>query len=121
MIELKCDRKTSLIALGGGVVGDVSGFVAASFLRGIDYYQIPTTLLAMVDSAIGGKTGINTPSGKNLIGSVYQPKAVFIDSDLLKSLPKEEVNSGLAEVIKYGAIQNIDFFNKFTICLLFER
>ena len=117
MIELKCDRKTSLIALGGGVVGDVSGFVAASFLRGIDYYQIPTTLLAMVDSAIGGKTGINTPSGKNLVGSVYQPKAVFIDSDLLKSLPKEEVNSGLAEVIKYGAIQNIDFFNKVSVWL----
>ena len=117
MIEFKCDRKTSLIALGGGVVGDVSGFVAASFLRGINYYQIPTTLLAMVDSAIGGKTGINTPAGKNLVGSVYQPKAVLIDSNFLKSLPKKEVRSGLAEVIKYGAIRDIDFFNKVSLWL----
>lgn len=112
MIELNCDRTTSLLALGGGVVGDVAGFVAASFLRGIEYYQIPTTLLAMVDSAIGGKTGINTPAGKNLVGAVYQPKAVLVDTDLLQSLPNEEVYSGIGEVVKYGAIRNIDFFNK---------
>ena len=109
MIEFSCDRKTSIICLGGGVVGDVGGFVASSFMRGINYFQIPTTLLAMVDSSIGGKTGINLSEGKNLIGSIYQPKGVIIDPNLLKSLPKEEVNSGISEIIKYGAIWNKEF------------
>ena len=104
MVEFGCDRKTTIIALGGGVVGDVSGFVASSFMRGIDYYQIPTTLLAMVDSAIGGKTGINIAEGKNLVGAIYQPKGVLIDPVILESLSKEEVMAGLGEIIKYGAI-----------------
>ena len=104
MVEFGCDRKTTILALGGGVVGDVSGFVASSFMRGIDYYQIPTTLLAMVDSAIGGKTGINIAEGKNLVGAIYQPKGVLIDPVILESLSKEEVMAGLGEVIKYGAI-----------------
>ena len=104
MIEFGCDRKTTILALGGGVVGDVSGFVASSFMRGIDYYQIPTTLLAMVDSSIGGKTGINITEGKNLVGAIYQPKGVLIDPVILESLSKEEVMAGLGEVIKYGAI-----------------
>ncbi len=112
LIELQCDRTSAILALGGGVVGDVAGFVAGTFLRGIDYYQIPTTCLAMVDSAIGGKTGINASAGKNLIGVVYQPKGVLIDPDLLHSLPREEVQSGLGEVIKYGAIRNKEFFHK---------
>ena len=104
MVEFGCDRKTTILALGGGVVGDVSGFVASSFMRGIDYYQIPTTLLAMVDSAIGGKTGINIAEGKNLVGAIYQPKGVLIDPVILESLSKKEVMAGLGEVIKYGAI-----------------
>ena len=104
MVEFGCDRKTTIIALGGGVVGDVSGFVASSFMRGIDYYQIPTTLLAMVDSSIGGKTGINIAEGKNLVGAIYQPKGVLIDPVILESLPQEEVFAGLGEIIKYGAI-----------------
>jgi len=104
MVEFGCDRKTAIIALGGGVVGDVSGFVASSFMRGIDYYQIPTTLLAMVDSSIGGKTGINIAEGKNLVGAIYQPKGVLIDPVILESLSKEEVMAGLGEIIKYGAI-----------------
>tara|TARA_Y100000590_G_scaffold460451_2_gene619773 strand:+ start:4413 stop:5483 length:1071 start_codon:yes stop_codon:yes gene_type:complete len=112
LIELQCDRTSAILALGGGVVGDVSGFVAATFLRGIDYYQIPTTCLGMVDSAIGGKTGVNSPSGKNLVGAVYQPKGVLIDPELLHSLPRGEVQSGLGEVIKYGAIRDKDFFHK---------
>ena len=101
MVEFGCDRKTTIIALGGGVVGDVSGFVASSFMRGIDYYQIPTTLLAMVDSSIGGKTGINIAEGKNLVGAIYQPKGVLIDPVILESLSKKEVMAGLGEVIKY--------------------
>jgi len=112
MIEMNCDRSTSVLALGGGVVGDVAGFAASTFMRGIDYYQIPTTLLAMVDSAIGGKTGINIAEGKNLVGAIYQPKAVFIDPIFLKSLPKKEVISGLGEIIKYGAIMDKEFFNE---------
>ena len=104
MVEFGCDRKTTIIALGGGVVGDVSGFVASSFMRGIDYYQIPTTLLSMVDSSIGGKTGINIAEGKNLVGAIYQPKGVLIDPVILESLSKKEVMAGLGEIIKYGAI-----------------
>ena len=112
MIDFGCDRETTIIALGGGVVGDVSGFIASTFMRGIDYFQVPTTLLSMVDSSIGGKTGINIPQGKNLVGTIYQPKGVFIDQNLLKTLPAEEVISGLGEIIKYGAILDSEFFNK---------
>ena len=112
MIELNCDRSTTILALGGGTVGDVAGFVASSFMRGIKYYQIPTTLLAMVDSSIGGKTGINIAEGKNLIGSIYQPQGVLVDSTLLDSLPREEVISGLGEVIKYGAIRDTNFLKQ---------
>ena len=111
MIEMKCDRSTTILALGGGVVGDVAGFVASSFMRGIDYYQIPTTLLAMVDSSIGGKTGINIAEGKNLVGAIYQPKGVLIDPTILGSLPREEVVSGLGEILKYGAIKDTTFFS----------
>ena len=111
MVELNCDRSSTILALGGGAVGDVAGFVASSFMRGIEYFQIPTTLLAMVDSAIGGKTGINIAEGKNLVGSIYQPKGVFVDPNILDSLPKEEVIAGLGEVIKYGAIWDQDFLN----------
>lgn len=111
MIKRGCDRSSMILALGGGVVGDVAGYIASSYMRGIRYYQIPTTLLSMVDSAIGGKTGINTTQGKNLIGSIYQPQAVFVDTDLLQTLPKEEIVSGLGEVIKYGAIHDPVFLN----------
>jgi len=112
MIDFGCDRKSIVIALGGGVVGDVSGFIASTFMRGIKYFQVPTTLLSMVDSSIGGKTGINTSKGKNLIGTIYQPKAVFIDQNFLKTLPKDEVVSGLGEIIKYGIVLDFKFFNK---------
>ena len=112
LFDFKCDRSSVVLALGGGVVGDLAGFVASTFMRGIKYYQIPTTLLSMVDSSIGGKTGINTKQGKNLIGSYHQPRAVFIDPCLLKSLPIEEVYSGLGEIVKYGCINNIEFFEK---------
>ena len=111
LIEMECDRSTTILSLGGGVVGDVSGFVASSFMRGIQYYQIPTTLLAMVDSSIGGKTGINIAEGKNLVGSIYQPQGVLIDPDILESLPRKEVIAGLGEVIKYGAIRDEKFLN----------
>ena len=109
MIEIGCDRSSTILALGGGVVGDLAGFVAATYMRGIDFIQIPTTLLGMVDSAIGGKTGINLPEGKNMVGAFHQPKAVLIDPTILESLPQKEILSGLAEVIKYGAIQDRDF------------
>jgi 3-dehydroquinate synthase len=104
------DRKTLLIALGGGVVGDVAGFVAGIYLRGLDYIQIPTTLLAMVDSSVGGKTGVDLKSGKNLVGVFHQPKAVLIDPDVLQTLPQAETNAGLAEVIKYGVIADPPLF-----------
>ncbi|OYV46768.1 MAG: 3-dehydroquinate synthase, partial [Verrucomicrobia bacterium 21-51-4] len=94
------DRSSALIAWGGGVVGDIGGFAAASFLRGISYYQIPTTLLGMVDSAIGGKTGINLPQGKNLVGAVHLPQSVWVDPRFLKTLPAREFASGMAEVLK---------------------
>ena len=106
----QCDRKTTLIALGGGVIGDLTGFAASSYMRGIPFVQIPTTLLAQVDSSVGGKTGINHPLGKNMIGSFYQPKAVIIDTMVLKSLPRRELHAGLAEIIKYGAAVDISFF-----------
>ena len=111
LIEMGCDRSSTLLALGGGVVGDVTGYIAATFMRGVDYIQIPTTLLAMVDSSIGGKTGVNLPYGKNLVGAIWQPKAVVIDPELLNSLPKREVTSAMGEVIKYGAILDKELFD----------
>lgn len=105
------DRKTLIIAFGGGVIGDLAGFAASIILRGIDFIQIPTTLLSQVDSSVGGKTGINSTNGKNMIGSFYQPKQVIIDLDLLKTLPDREFLCGYAEVVKYGFINNLDFFN----------
>ncbi|MGV7220444.1 MAG: 3-dehydroquinate synthase [Nitrospinales bacterium] len=110
LIENHCGRETPLIALGGGVIGDLTGFVAATFLRGVPYIQIPTTLLSQVDSSVGGKTAVNHRLGKNLIGAFYQPKMVMIDLDTLKSLPKDEFRAGLAEIIKYGIIEDADLF-----------
>ncbi len=104
------DRQTLVIALGGGVVGDLAGFAASIALRGIPFVQIPTTLLAQVDSSVGGKTGINMPHGKNLVGSFYQPATVIIDPDLLQTLSHREMQAGYAEVIKYGLINDADFF-----------
>ncbi len=108
--EIGLDRNSLMIALGGGIVGDVTGFAAATWLRGIEYIQIPTTLLSMVDSSVGGKTAVNHPKGKNLIGAFYQPKAVFIDPETLVTLPKREFNAGMAEVIKYGIIKDKTLF-----------
>lgn len=105
------NRSTTVIALGGGVVGDMAGFAAASYQRGVDYIQIPTTLLAQVDSSVGGKTAVNHPLGKNMIGAFYQPRAVLIDTDVLRSLPDREFAAGLAEVIKYGLIGDAEFFH----------
>jgi 3-dehydroquinate synthase len=105
-------RDSILLAAGGGVCGDLAGYVAASYLRGIDFYQIPTTLLAMVDSSVGGKTGINLPEGKNLVGAFWQPKGVFILPALLKTLPAREFSAGVAEVIKYGMLCDLGLFEK---------
>jgi 3-dehydroquinate synthase len=110
LIEKRCERKTTLIALGGGVVGDMTGFAAATYQRGTPYIQIPTTLLAQVDSAVGGKTAINHPKGKNMVGAFYQPKLVLADTDLLNTLPNREFSAGMAEVIKYGLIRDVPFF-----------
>ncbi len=110
LIESRMERGFPLLALGGGVIGDITGFVAATYLRGVPYIQIPTTLLSQVDSSVGGKTGVNHPEGKNLIGAFYQPSAVFIDPDVLKSLDPREVKAGLAEVVKYGVIRDEAFF-----------
>lgn len=104
-----CDRKTILFALGGGVVGDMAGFAAASYMRGVPFVQVPTTLLAQVDSSVGGKTAINHPLGKNMIGAFYQPLKVVCDLDTLKTLQQRELSAGLAEVIKYGPIADMDF------------
>ena len=108
--EFGLDRNSLIIALGGGIVGDITGLAAATWLRGIDYIQIPTTLLSMVDSSVGGKTAVNHPKGKNLIGAFHQPKAVFIDPETLNTLPKREFNAGMAEVIKYGVIKDKELF-----------
>lgn len=106
------DRAGALWAVGGGVIGDLGGFAAASFLRGIDYYQVPTTLLAMVDSAVGGKTGVNLSAGKNLVGAFHQPRGVFIATELLATLPPREFAAGMAEVIKYGLLGDAELFSR---------
>lgn len=110
MIKNGFDKKDAIIALGGGVVGDIAGFLASIYMRGIPYVHIPTTLLAMVDSSIGGKTGVDIPSGKNLIGTTLQPSAIFMDIDFLKNLPEKQIKNGLAEVIKYGVIKDKRLF-----------
>jgi 3-dehydroquinate synthase len=104
LLTARHDRRTTIIALGGGVVGDMAGFAAACYQRGVDFIQVPTTLLSQVDSSVGGKTGINHPLGKNMVGAFYQPQAVLIDTGTLRSLPPRELSAGLAEVIKYGLI-----------------
>ena len=110
LLTHRCERKTTLIALGGGVIGDLTGFAAATFLRGVPFIQVPTTLLSQVDSSVGGKTGINHPLGKNMVGAFYQPQLVLADISTLNTLPDRELSSGLAEVIKYGLIRDFPFF-----------
>ena len=111
LLDRRPDRKTTLVALGGGVVGDLTGFAASVLLRGVDFIQVPTTLLAQVDSSVGGKTGINTRHGKNLVGAFYQPRLVVADTDVLDSLPRRELLAGYAEVAKYGLIDDPKFFD----------
>lgn len=111
LLQNRCERSTTLIALGGGVIGDLTGYAAATYLRGVPFIQIPTTLLSQVDSSVGGKTGINHPLGKNMIGAFYQPQVVLADIDTLKTLPAREFSAGMAEVIKYGLIRDADFFD----------
>ena len=110
LINARCERNTTLIALGGGVIGDLTGYAAATYLRGVPFIQMPTTLLSQVDSSVGGKTGINHPQGKNMIGAFYQPQLVLIDIDTLHTLPQRELSAGIAEVIKYGLIRDVKFF-----------
>ncbi|MEO8674766.1 MAG: 3-dehydroquinate synthase [Casimicrobiaceae bacterium] len=110
LLEQKAERSTTIVALGGGVVGDIAGFAASIYQRGMPFVQIPTTLLAQVDSSVGGKTGVNHALGKNMIGAFYQPRAVLIDTDCLVTLPDRELAAGLAEVVKYGAIRTLEFF-----------
>jgi len=109
MLAARCDRKSTLLALGGGVVGDMTGFAAACYQRGVNFIQVPTTLLAMVDSSVGGKTGVNHPLGKNMIGAFYQPQCVVVDLDTLDTLEDNQLSAGLAEVIKYGLIRDPEF------------
>jgi len=104
------DRQSVVVAIGGGVVGDLAGFVAATFARGLDFFQVPTTLLAQVDSSVGGKVGVNLPGAKNMVGAFWQPRGVLIDVDVLQSLPSREYLAGLAEVVKYGVILDAEFF-----------
>ncbi|MBY0430415.1 MAG: 3-dehydroquinate synthase, partial [Rhodospirillales bacterium] len=111
MLEARCERSTTIVALGGGVIGDLTGFAASILLRGVDFVQIPTTLLSQVDSSVGGKTGINMPQGKNLVGSFHQPRLVLADTDVLDTLPRRELLAGYAEVAKYGIIDDPDFFS----------
>jgi len=115
MIELGADRTSALIALGGGVVGDIAGFIASIYMRGIPYIQVPTTLLAQVDSSIGGKTGIDLPHGKNILGTFFQPKGVFIDLAFLDTLTPREFGSGLAEIVKYGIIDDPELFSSLEV------
>ena len=110
MVEMKADRRTAVLAVGGGVIGDAAGFLASTYGRGVPFIQVPTTLLADVDSSVGGKVGINHPSAKNLIGSFYQPLGVFIDTAVLDTLPDRDYRAGLAEVVKYGVILDAEFF-----------
>ena len=110
LVRMRAGRDVTVVALGGGVVGDIAGFAAACYMRGVDFIQVPTTLLSQVDSSVGGKTGVNHPGGKNLIGAFHQPRAVLIDTDTLSTLPDRELRAGLAEVIKYGAIIDKGFF-----------
>lgn len=110
LLEHACERSTPLLALGGGVVGDMTGFAAACYQRGVPFIQVPTTLLAQVDSSVGGKTGINHPRGKNMIGAFHQPRLVVCDPGVFKTLPDREFAAGLAEVVKYGLIADVDFF-----------
>lgn len=110
LLENRCDRKITLVALGGGVIGDITGFAAASYMRGVPFIQVPTTLLSQVDSSVGGKTGVNHALGKNMIGAFYQPKCVLIDTTSLSTLPDKELSAGVAEVIKYGLIRDLPFF-----------
>ena len=110
LLEKHCDRHTTLIALGGGVVGDITGFAAATYQRGVHFIQVPTTLLAQVDSSVGGKTGVNHPLGKNMIGSFYQPRCVIADLSTLNTLDDRELSAGIAEIIKYGLIRDTEFF-----------
>jgi 3-dehydroquinate synthase len=109
LLSNRCERKSTIIALGGGVVGDLAGFAAASYQRGVPFIQVPTTLLAQVDSSVGGKTAINHPLGKNMIGAFYQPRMVLADTAILSTLPDRELSAGLAEVIKYGLIMDLPF------------
>ena len=111
-LEQRLERSSTMVALGGGVIGDMTGFAAASWLRGINFVQVPTSLLAMVDASIGGKTGVNHPQGKNLIGAFHQPRFVLIDPFVLKTLPPRELRAGMAEVIKYGIIWDAELFAK---------
>ncbi|MCS6776466.1 MAG: 3-dehydroquinate synthase [Chloroherpetonaceae bacterium] len=108
-VEARLDRRSLIVAVGGGVIGDVVGFAAATFLRGVPYVQVPTTLLAQVDSSVGGKTGVDLPQGKNLVGAFHQPCSVLVDPQVLRTLPRRELRAGLAEVIKYGIIYDADF------------
>ncbi|MEP6483506.1 MAG: 3-dehydroquinate synthase family protein, partial [Rudaea sp.] len=110
LAEMGASRDATIVALGGGVIGDLAGFAAACWMRGIAFVQIPTSLLAMVDSSVGGKTAVNLPQGKNLVGAFHQPRAVVIDTSTLSTLSDRELKSGLAEVVKYGAIADADFF-----------
>ena len=110
LLTHRCERNTPLIALGGGVIGDMTGFAAATYLRGVPFIQVPTTLLAQVDSSVGGKTGINHPMGKNMIGAFYQPQVVLADIATLNTLPDKELKAGIAEIIKYGLIRDLPFF-----------
>ena len=109
-LECRMDRRTTFVALGGGVVGDMTGFAASSYQRGVNFVQVPTTVMAQVDSSVGGKTGVNHPLGKNMIGAFYQPQCVLIDTDSLNSLPDRELASGISEIIKYGLIRDADLF-----------
>ncbi len=110
LLRLGTTRRSVIIALGGGVTGDIAGFAAATYMRGIRYIQVPTTLLAMVDSSVGGKTGVDLPEGKNMIGCFYTPDAIYMDTVFLRTLPEREMMAGFAEVVKYGVAMDYDFF-----------